>query len=83
MSQASIGMSQYTPHGEAMMKLRTDLRVAVNILGNRPPDYFRHNGHMSPQEGAWYAELEHKALASLPQKPDQPDDDDQSGGGPD
>ncbi|MEQ1945156.1 hypothetical protein ABMA32_22315 [Mesorhizobium sp. VNQ89] len=77
-SKASVGMNHYTPHGEAMMQLRKDLRKAINVLGNRPPDYHRHNGHMSPGEGAWHLEIERKGRESLPEKGDDVDDD--SGG---
>ncbi|WP_367784811.1 hypothetical protein [Mesorhizobium marinum] len=83
LGHAGIGMNHYTPHGEAMMRLRTDLREAVNVLGNRPPDYFRHNGHMSPGEVQWHSEVERRGRESLPQKPDQPNDDDQCDNGPD
>ncbi|MBX3582890.1 MAG: hypothetical protein KF810_13435 [Rhizobiaceae bacterium] len=65
---ASVGLNHYTPHGEAMMQLRKDLRKAVNVLGNRPADYFRHNGHMSPGESAMFAEVERKGRESLPEK---------------
>ena len=75
LSHASIGMSHYTPHGQAMMKLHTDLRIAVNALGNRPPDYHRHNGHMSPEEVAWHREIEAKARASLKEELDNADDE--------
>ncbi|MBX3583656.1 MAG: hypothetical protein KF810_17355 [Rhizobiaceae bacterium] len=68
---ASIGMNHYTPHGEAMMQLRKDLRKAVNVLGNRPADYFRHNGHMSPSESTMFAEIERKGRESLPEKTDE------------
>ena len=68
---ASIGMSQFCPHGEALAKLRTDLRTAVNIINNLPADYFRPNCHMSPEQSAWHDEVERNARASLPQ-PDEP-----------
>lgn len=68
---ASIGLNTYTPHGEAIMQLRQDLRKAINVLGNRPPDYHRHNGHMSPDEGAWYTEIERKGRESLPIEDDE------------
>ncbi len=87
MSNASIGLSTYTPHGEAIMQLRKDLRKAINVLGNRPPDYHRHNGHMSPGEGAWHMEIERKGLESLPREGDaaddvEPDDDELCGTSP-
>jgi hypothetical protein len=43
---------------------RKDLHVAVNLLKNRPADYFRHNGHMSPQQVAWHNEFERKCRES-------------------
>ena len=55
---AQIGLSQFCPHGEAIMKLHTDLRTAVNILNNLPADYPRPNCHMSLEQGAWHDEIE-------------------------
>jgi hypothetical protein len=52
------------PHGQALMQLRKDLNTAVNLLNNRPADYFRHNGHMSPQQVAWHDEFERKCRES-------------------
>jgi hypothetical protein len=66
-NHASIGLNQYTPHGEAIGRLRKDLQAAVNVLGNRPADYFRHNGHMSAGEVAWHDDVERKGWESLPE----------------
>ena len=73
LGDAQIGLSSFCPHGEAIAKLRTDLRVAVNILNNLPADYRRPNTHMSPEQLAWHTDVERKARASLR---DEADDDD-------
>ena len=70
LGDAQIGLSQYCPHGEAIGKLRKDLRTAVNILNNLPADYHRPNCHMSPQQVAWHAEVERKARASRQEEHD-------------
>lgn len=67
---AQVGLSQFCPHGEAIMKLHTGLRVAVNILNNLPPDYHLPNSHMSPQQLAWHEEIERKARASRQEEVD-------------
>ena len=61
---AQIGLSPFCPHGEALMRLRTDLREAINALNNLPIDYRRPNCHMSPEQLAWHNEVERKAKAS-------------------
>ena len=71
-TDASLGMSPFCPHGEALAKLRKDLRTAVNVLNNLPADYHRPNCHMSPEQAAWHHEFERKARAS---RQDAPDDD--------
>ena len=75
LGDAQIGLSQYCPHGEAILKLRKDLRTAINILNNLPADYHRPNCHMSPGQAAWHAEIERKARASRQEEVDEPDDD--------
>jgi len=62
-SEASLGMTLFCPHGEALAQLSKDLRTAVNLLNNRPADYLRHNGSMSPEQVAWHDEFERKARA--------------------
>lgn len=64
-NNASIGLNQYSAHGEAIARLRKDLLAAVNVLGNRPVDYFRHGGHMAPAELAWHNDVERMGQESL------------------
>jgi hypothetical protein len=59
-----IGLIQFCPHGEAIMKLHTDLRTTINILSNLPADYHRPNCHMAPEEAAWHNKVEREARAS-------------------
>ena len=75
LGDAQISLSHHCPHGQAIMKLRTDLRTAINILNNLPPDYHRPNCHMSPQQFAWHNEVERKARASRQEEVDETDDD--------
>ena len=64
LKQEISSLSSFCPHGEAIAKLRPDLRVAVNILNNLPADYHRPNTHMSPEQLAWHTDVERKARAS-------------------
>ena len=59
-----LRLSAFCPHGEALMQLRRNLHTAVNLLNNRPADYSRHNGHMSPEQVAWHNEFERKCRES-------------------
>ena len=68
-------MSPFCPHGEALAKLRKDLRTAVNVLNNLPADYHRPNCHMSPEQAAWHNQFERKAKASRQEEADEPGDD--------
>ena len=72
---ASIGMSPFCPHGEALGQLLKDLRTAVNIVNNLPADYHRPNMHMSPGQLAWHNDVERKAKASRKEEIDDTDYD--------
>jgi hypothetical protein len=74
-NHASIGMDHYTAHGQAMMRLRQELRTAINVLGNRPVGYIRPDCHMTPAQAAWHAEVERAGRASLPQEGGEDIDD--------
>jgi hypothetical protein len=56
------------------------LRIAVNALGNWPPEYHRHSGHMSPGELQWHDEIEAKARASQKDEADDADDEESEQG---
>ena len=38
-ADATLRVTLFCPHGEPLMQLRSNLRIAVNLLNNRPADY--------------------------------------------
>lgn len=63
MGEATLSLTPLRPHYDALMQLRSELRVALNLLSDRPADYFRHCGHMSPGEIEWHRQFTRKPTA--------------------
>ena len=47
-TDATRSLTIFCPHGEALTHLRTNLRIAVNLLNDRPVDHVRYNGNSTP-----------------------------------